>query len=371
MSEPITLTMEQLDELLTSAVKKALEPMTQVDRKHGVFPGTTEEDLQKLSKEERMLKFFKAVWFGNKEEAVKLSGKALTEGTGSAGGYLVPDEFASEVLRVAGQYGLARRLCRVVPMTRDKMNFPAAGATGVSVSWPNEAAQIAESTPNFGQVVLDTKKCAGITALSNELVADADVNVLDYLITLFGEAIAKEEDKQWLTGTGSPITGLLGHASVNVVTMGTGDTAFSNIHTDDLIDLIDAVDDFTESNGAFFFHKNILAHLRKLKDSNGQYIWQPPSAGNPGTILGYPYYTTPVMPDNSQSGVSTKFVAFGDGRYTLFGDRAQLSIAVATEGTVGANNLFEQDMQALRVIERVDIQVAIPGAYAVLQTAAA
>ncbi len=371
MPEPIQLTMEQFDELVTNAIKKAMEPLTEVDRKHGILPTDTSDDLEKMTPKERSIRFLKAVFFKNNEEAVKLSQKALTEGTGSAGGYLVPEEFRNEVLRIAGQYGLARQFCRFVPMRRDKLKVPKAGSTGVSAYWVGESAQITESTPDFGQVLLDTKKCAGIAAMSNELVADADIDVLGYLYTIFGEAIAKAEDTQWLTGTGSPITGLLGSSSVNVVTMSSGNTAFSNITVDDLIDLIDAVDTGAENNGRFFFHKNILSYIRKLKDSNGQYIWAPAAADNPPTILGYPYTTTDVMPGSSSSAAATKFVAFGDGKYTLFGDRQMLELAVATEGTVGSNKLFEQDMQALRVIERVDIQIAIPTAYSALKTAAA
>lgn len=370
MPEPIQLTMEQLDELLTSAVKKALEPLTAVDRKHGILPTDADEDLQNMTPDERCVRFLKAVYFGNREEAGKLSQKALTEGTATAGGYLVPDEFRAEVLRIAGQFGLARQFCRVVPMTRDKLNIPKAGTTGVTAYWVSEGAQITESSPTFGQVALDTEKLAGIAALSNELVADADVDVLGYLYQIFAEAIAKEEDKAWLTGTGLPITGIFGDTSVNVVTMAATKTSFSDITVDNLIDLIDAVDSGSESNGRFFFHKNILSYIRKLKDSNGQYIWAPAAGANPPTILGYPYSTTDVMPNASQSAVSTKFVAFGDGKYTVFGDRKQLELAVAMEGTVGTNNLFEKDMQALRLIERVDIVVAIPTAYAVLQTAA-
>jgi len=362
----IQLTTQQLDELLINAIRKALEPLTKVDRKHGVFPGAdSPEDVAKLSRKERSLKFIKAVFMNDLAEI-----RALSEGTSTAGGYLVPEEFRAEVIRLIPNYGLARKLCRVVPMTRDKMNFPKAGATGVTAYWVSENGQITESTPNFGQIQLDTKKCAGIAGLSNEFVDDAEVDVLDYLFQLFAEAIAGGEDTQWLTGTGSPITGILGGSSVNVVTMGAGMTAFANITADNLSDLPNAVSGNSEANGAYFMHKNILNYVRKLKDDNGQYIWQAPAGSQPGTIWGYPYHITDVMPGTAQSAVATKFVAFGDPKYTLFGDRKQVSIKIAEEATVGSNKLFEQDMKALRVIERVDIQLAIEEAYACLKTAA-
>jgi len=363
------LTMEQFDELLTNAVKKAMEGMTAVDRKFGVFPTDEDGDQQGLTKEERAVKFLKSVWFGKAEDALKLSQRSLTEGTDTAGGYLVPEEFQAEVLRLIPEYGIARKVCRVVPMTRDKQNWPKAGSTGVTAYWVNEAAAITESSPTFGQVQLDSKKLAGLAALSNELVADANVDVLNYLYQLFAEQFAYQEDYQWLRGTGSPITGVIGSSGVNTVTMGAGETNFSDISIDDLVDLIAAIPASAEQGAAFFFHKKVLAEIRKLKDTNGQPVFQSPAGNTPGTIYGYPYYTTDVMPGTSAA--DTAFIVFGSGRWTLFGDRKQITVDISRDATIGSTNLYAQDMQALRMIERIDIEIIEASAYAILKTAAA
>jgi len=370
------LDMKNFEELIHSTVKEALKGQTVIDRKFGALPGDTPEDIAKMDKKERCLRFLKAVFFKDHAMAVKLGGgdlkeKQLSEGTTTAGGYLVPEEFRAEVLRLANIYGLARRQCRIVPMARDKVDFPSAGDTGISTYWVSEAGTIASSTPNFGQVQLDAKKCCGLTILSNELVADAAVDILDYLMELFGEAIAKAEDTQWLAGTGSPVTGILGSGSVNTVTMDAGKTGFANIDFEDVRNMIYAVIQAARVGGQFYLHGDILNSLQGERDNEGRYIWLPPSQGRGGTIWGYPYNETDVMPGISSSAKETKFVAFGNPRYTLFGDRRRITIDTSTDAYVDTTKLFQTDQMAIRVIERVDIQLALPAAYAALKTAAA
>jgi len=352
------LTMEQLKELITSTVNEALKPLTQVDRKYGMFPGVDpKEDAQK-SYEEKVLKFFRAIVSGDTQNA-----KALAEGTDSSGGFVVPDEFRNEVIRLVESYGLARKLCRVVPMKRDTLRVPKL-TTGVSIYWVGETETIPESSPQFGMVALYAKKAAGLLKASNELLEDADIDVVNFFQVLFAEALAKEEDKQFLVGDGNPFVGILNHPDVNVVTMGTGDTAFSKVDEDDLLDLIDAVSDAAERDAVFFFHKNILTYLRKLKDSNGQPIWDRPGANIPGAIWGEPYYKSGVMPKNTDSGASKKFIIYGNPKQVYFGDKKEMTLALSTE------RYMEQDVTALRVTERVSIEVAIGDAFSVLKTAA-
>jgi len=357
------ITREYLEELISAKIKESIEPLLKPERKP-IYGDLSEDDIKSMDGKLRAVELLKAVVRGD-----GIAARALSEGVDTAGGYLVPEEFRAEVIRVARQYGIARRLCRVLPVRRDALKVPKL-TSSVTVYWPDEGAVITTSQPAFGLVTITPKKCAGITPITSELLEDADVDVLEFLTQIFGEAIAKEEDKQLLTGTGSPITGLLGSADVNVVTMAAGKTSFADVTADDLLALIDAVDSGTEEGAYFFFHKNILTHLRKLKDSNGNYILQRPADGKPGTLWGYPYITTDVMPSNSDDGAGVKFIAFGNLRYVIFGDRKRMTVDVSKEATVGGQSLFERDMQALRVTERIDIQIAVPTAFAVLQTAA-
>lgn len=363
------LTMEQFNELIVSTVQKALEPLTKVDRKHAMFPGGDEEDLANLSKLERMGKFMTAVFLKNGAEALAVSGRALTEGTDSAGGYLVPPEFQADVLRIAEEYGVIRKFGTVVPMGSDTKNLNSITAS-VTAYWVAEEAQITESQPTVGRPILTAKKLAGITPYSNELFADASAKVYDLLVALFAEAFAAEEDAQGLAGDGTTFTGILNASGVNSVQMASGNTSFADVDFDNILDMVDALTEGQRAGARFLYHRNISTYLRKLKDANSQYIWTAPTASEPETLYGYPVSRSDKLPGTSDDAVATEFLAFGNPRWTYLGDRQQVSITIGTEGTVGSNNLFEKDMAALRVIERVGIVVGIESAYAVLKTAA-
>ena len=347
--------------LVAEKMKTALEPLTKAQRKD-IFAGKDDEDKNKPFN--KSVKFFKALFEGDTPAL-----KALSEGTAALGGYLVPDEFSAEVLRVIPTYGIARRDCRIWPMKRKTLKVPVMG-TVPEVYACDEAGVKTEATASFGQCVLTAYKYAAILRDTDELIEDAVVDTIKLLTILFAEAYAKKEDTELFSGTGN-ITGILQNAKVNIITMGAGDTAFSNIDVDDLLDLPNAVTSNTEKSGKYYLHKNILTYLRKLKDTTDQYILQPASQGAPKTLCGYPYEITDAMPGTSASAISTKFVVFGDLKYVAFGDRKQMAVTLLTEGTIGSVSLAQTDQKALRVVERFDIQIPIPGALAVLRTAAA
>lgn len=383
--ETKTLTMEELNELVAKGIDEYVKAHPELTRKE-VFGGETKaQEPSKEAKQAKIKSFLEAV-FTKDLEAIKshysdkdvefYKQRGLSAGTDADGGFLVPDEFRMEILRLIEQYGVARRECTVVGMKSDTLHLPSLSSS-VSVAWPNEGAAITSSKFQLARVTLTAKKMAGLTPMTSELLDDADVDVIQLLVTLFAEAIAKEEDAQVLKGTGSPFTGVLNHASANIVTMAATKTNFNQITADDLLSLIDAVSAAAEVGAKFYFHKNILTHIRKLKDSQGNYIWSAPANGAPGTIWGYEYVTTDVMPSQAQTGVSTKFVAFGNLKHAILGDRKAVSIKVAEEATVKDTDgttdldLFRLDMKAIRVIERIGFAVGIPAAFSVLRTAAA
>jgi len=364
MEASITFNEEKFAETLATKMEEGLAPLLEPFRKEGIDGKDPGSPTGGLEGAEKIAAYVRAVATGDLATV-----KALSSGTDSTGGYLVPDEFHAEVLRIAEEHGIARRDCRVVPMKRGSAQFPTS-TSGITVSWPGEGKAASESDPGFGLAQLLAKTMAALTAVENELLEDADVDVVMFLETLFGEGVSKEEDTQVLVGSGAPFTGVLNHADANVVTMGSGDIAFSNLDADDLLDMIDAVTTGAKKGGKFYLHGNILTLIRKLKDSNGQYIFNGPSGDKPGTIWGYRYEETDVMPSNSDSAVTTKFVIFGNLKHTLFGDRKQMTIDLSKDATIGSVNLFESNMQAVRITERIAVAVGIGSAYAVLRTAA-
>jgi len=226
------------------------------------------------------------------------------------------------------------------------------------------------------------KTLVGLTVASNELLADANINIVDFLAELFGEAMAGEEDKQGLVGTGSPFTGILEDAGVAVVDMSTGNTTFSDVTLDDLRDLVSGVKPLALAGASYTMHRDVWGIIQKLKDNDAGYHI---SAANPvllpgatagqvggvivGSIWGYPVWLSEQMP--SVTGVSTKFIAFGNYRHIWFGDRQQVTMSISDSATVGANKVFEENQSAVRLTERLALAVGLPDAFSVLKTAAA
>jgi HK97 family phage major capsid protein len=173
-----------------------------------------------------------------------------------------------------------------------------------------EAGTITESDPAFGQVPLDAYKYAFLLQISNELVNDTSVDLEGYVAMQSGRAVGNAFGAHAITGTGSSQpNGLVTAATVGV----TGGASVGGAFTfDNLIDLFfSVISPYRNSAScAWMFKDASLATARKLKDTNGSYLWQPaPSVGAPDTILGKPVYTDPNI---AAVGLSAKSVVFGD-----------------------------------------------------------
>ena len=294
-----------------------------------------------------------------------ITAKALSEGTDSAGGYLVPEEFRAGVIDIMNDVGYTRKYGTVIRMNRDVLNIPKTTAKP-SVSWVAEGNQISTGQPTFGQVQLTAKKAGVIVPVTTELFEDSAEDINAILFKYFAEAFATAEDNQAFQGDGTVFTGILAVSGTNAVTMGSGETSFANISADDLMDLIAAVPSRVAANGKFIMHRTVFALIKKLTDGSGNYLFDPADK----TIWGYPVITADEMPSTSDDAADTAFVIFGDPSYLYLGDRRQMTIALADQATVGSDNLFEKEMIAVRATERVAISVAMPNAFAILKTAA-
>lgn len=323
-----------------------------------------EEDEKSLHKKgmEMAGKMFRALAQGDVVEA-----KGLSEGTAADGGYLVHSEFIAGVFRAIDSYGLARKYATKYSMNSKDLEVTTL-ATNVTAYWVDEGAAITASNPTFGRVTITAKKLASIIEWTQELEEDADHNVAQTVAQLVAEQFAKAEDTVALTGTGTPFTGILGATGPNVVTMGSGDTSFEDISSDDLISLIRSVKVKYKSAYAprFYMHQDVLAIVEKLKDSTGQPLYRSLNEAGKGVLLGYPVELTDVMPSISDDAVSTKFITFGDLKFLGMGDRKNVTAEVGylTDG-------FAKDKKSLKVTERVGFSVLIGEAFGVLKTAAA
>jgi HK97 family phage major capsid protein len=369
---------KQVEDLSEKIAKRiASKFFTNVEKQRSKFFGDKSKK-SKGNEEDYKVKtvgFFKAVLNGETERA-----KTMTTSTGDTpkGGYLIPPaEFVADVLRIASEYGVARREMMYLPFSGpgNSRQVPALG-TSVSVTWTNEATKKGATQPVLNLVTQTLKKLSAIVPFTEELLEDSAVDLYTLLVDLFAEAIGVEEDAQFLAGTGSPWTGVLKNGSVQVVNMGTGE-GFSAITADDLLDMTSKVKPSVRRGGKFYMHTTVMDVVRKLKDTQGNYIYQQPAGDIPAKVWGYEVVETDVMPALTDSAAATAFVIFANlKKVAIMGDKQQMRVKLLDQATITdtdgqtAINLAEQDVLALRVVERVGYVLALPAGVCVLKSGA-
>lgn len=173
-----------------------------------------------------------------------------------------------------------------------------------------EAGTISASDPTFGQVPLDAYKYAVLIQVSNELLTDTSVDLEGYIAMQAGRAVGNAFGTHAITGTGTSQP----NGAVTAATLGvTGGAGVTGAFTfDNLIDLFfSVIGPYRNSPSCgWMFKDSSLATARKLKDTNGSYLWTPaPTVGTPDTILSKPVYTDPNI---AAVALSAKSVLFGD-----------------------------------------------------------
>jgi HK97 family phage major capsid protein len=289
--------------------------------------------------------------------------KAHTEGVNSAGGFLVPDEFETELISLREQFGVFRREARVRPMSSDTLRVPRRSAT-LSASFVGEATAGTESTQTFESVLLVAKKAMVLTTVSNELNEDAFVNLADDVAGEIAYAFAKKEDECGFIGTGTSTYGGI-QGVVDIIENGTTavqyydstlSSSFADLSLDNIGAFMGLLPAYADTpNAKFYMHKAVWhgafeAALTSAGGTSAREI-KDGYAGQP-TLFGYPVVFTQVM---RSSYTANKIVAlFGDLTLAAsFGDRRQTTIQISDS----ALNAFEQDELAIRGTERFDINV--------------
>lgn len=295
------------------------------------------------AKKERYAKFLidfvKASYFGDAEAKA-----AMAEGTGSTGGYLVPDEFFNEIMAFARLQSFALQDCRVINMSSDTIKIPAEN-THVSVSWKGEAATLGESEPTFAEVQLTPKKLGAYSIASQELLEDSAFDIISYLTADFAEAIGQEIDNRVLNaGADSTFTGALSGAGVTVTQTATG--GWAGFSVDELSNAIASLAPNKIVGAKFYFHRTGFHYVRVLKDTNGQPIFARPGNGVPGTIYEYPYSLVETMPYTNTTG--NPIGLFANMKYYGLGvRRAAMNLAMDPYG------LFTKDQVRFKMTVRV------------------
>ena len=272
----------------------------------------------------------------------------LQEGVDADGGYLVPDEYDHRLIDVLDEENIMRRLgTKITTSGEHKINI---AATKPAAAWIEEGGALTFGDATFGQILLDAHKLHVAIKVTEELLYDNAFNLENYILTQFGKALANAEEDAFLNGdgTGKP-TGLF-HATLG----GHVEDTLTSIKADDMINLVYALKRPYRKKASFIINDKNLAVIRKLKDNNQAYIWQPSyQAGEPDRILGYPVHTSAYAPENA--------IAFGDYSYYNIGDRGTRSFSELRELFAG------NGMIGYVAKERVDGRLILPEAVQILK----
>ncbi|WP_449459981.1 phage major capsid protein [Streptococcus suis] len=277
----------------------------------------------------------------------------LRIGEDTEGGHLVPDEYEKKLVEGLREENFFRNLATVIKTSSGERKIPVVTGHGTA-SWMDENGLYPETDETFGQVTLDSYKIGTAIRVSEELINDSVFDLESYMTAEFARRIGTEEEKSFLIGDGSKKpTGIFTQADVTGPTTATKDITF-----DDMIELYHSLPAPYRKNAVWILHDSTMKAIRKLKDGNGNYIWQPSTqAGQPDLILNRPYYTSTFAP---LPEAGNKAIAFGDFSYYWIADRQgrtfkRLNELYAANGQIG-----------FLASQRVDGKLVLPEAVKVL-----
>lgn len=277
----------------------------------------------------------RAFWNGMRNRISYDVQNALSIGTDSEGGYLVPDEYEKKLVESLQDEVFFRSLATVIRTSSGDRKIPIVTSKG-EAAWIDEEGQFPESDDSFGQTSIGAYKLATMIKVSDELLNDSVFNIEQYISKEFGRRIGAKEEEAFLVGDGQgkPI-GLFnttGGAETGVT------AATVSITFDDVMDLYYSLRAPYRNKASWLLNDSTVKAIRKLKDGNGNYIWQPSvREGEPDRILNRPYRTSIYVPELAEG---KRVMAFGDYSYYWIADRQgrsfkRLNELYAATGQVG------------------------------------
>ena len=280
----------------------------------------------------------------------------LQEGVDTAGGYLVPEEYDKRLIDGLTEENIMRTLGTTITTSGEhKINI--AGAKPAA-SWIEEGGALVFEDASFEQIILDAHKLHVAIKVTDELLYDNAFNLESYILTQFSKALANAEENAFLNGdgVGKPL-GIFTENGGGQIAITTNTQ--SSITADEIINLVHSLKRPYRKNAKFIMNDQTIALIRKLKDNNGAYLWQPSlQAGEPDRLFGYPVYTSAYVPTVA---AGTPVIAFGDFSYYNIGDRGVRSFDQLRELFAG------NGMVGFLAKERVDGKLVLPEAVQILK----
>ena len=273
---------------------------------------------------------------GENENEVKQFNATATRGANPDGGYLVTEEVESTIDRVLGTISAVRGIARVVSIGAASYQ-KLVNQGGATSGWVGETQARPETgTPTLSKLEFPAMELYANPFASQTLLDDSRTDIAAWLADEVSIEFAEEEGAAFVTGDGvAKPRGLLSYAfvanaswewgKVGYVASGkasTFDTDTGNNGTEKLVTLIHALKQGYRNSARFMMNTGTLETVRRFKDANANYVWQPSiQAGTPSTLLGYQVTDDDNMP------------AIGANAYpVLFGDFARAYLIVDRQG---------------------------------------
>lgn len=247
----------------------------------------------------------------------------LEESVDVSGGYLVPESWNDQLITILNSENVIRSLAKIIN-TDNERKFPMVASRPVA-SIVAEGAAMTFSNVTFQMKTLDAYKLVTGIQITSELLKDNAFGLENFLISEFGEGIARKEEELFISGsgTGEP-TGI-----ITSIASSATETATNTLKADEVIELVYALKRPYRRNAVFLMHDSTVSLLRRFKDNSSNYLWQPSLvAGEPDRFMGYKIYTSEYMPAATAGNVA---ILFGDFKYYYVADRTGRSVQVLHE----------------------------------------
>jgi HK97 family phage major capsid protein len=332
-------------------VVKANKEVKLIDREENILTTRFGKDISlKHSQVLGLTDWFKAFVRDDKASAMAYYQKhePLNEGTNAEGGFLVPTILYNVIVKWQEDEAVIKPRAKVIDMSGMKTNqLNISGiASKPRVSWTSEKSAKSTSSMEFQQQALTPYKLAAIITITDELIEDSPFNIVSLVSAELADAITKEEDRVFAVGTGTAQpTGIDAYtwASTNcggAMTLDHIQTAYFRVSQ-------------SYRNKAYWLmNSRAIEHIANLKDSNNR-----PLLLEEGIITDSRFPSLKRRPVLEQNDIASSKIFFVDLSKYWIGVKHPMKIEMAKEATVAGDNLWEKNMKAIRIEERIDAEV--------------
>jgi len=284
--------------------------------------------------------------------------RALKIGSDPDGGHLVPDEYEATLVDKLENENIMRQLATVITTTSGDRKIPVVSGK-TEAHWTAEEGEYTKAKPSFGSKSLGAHKLTALTLVSEELLNDSAFSIDDFLSNDITRAMGRKEETACVIGDGDGKP----NGVVPAATLGKEGSLTDGISSDELLEIYHSLKRPYRESASWLFADSTALAIRKLKDQNDQYIWQPGlQAGQPDRLLRRP---VAISDDVPELGATNRSILLGDFSYYWIADRQNTAIQRLVE-------LYAENGQiGFRSFKRLDGLLVLDEAIVAFQNASA